>query len=189
MKLLYDHLCDRGHRVVVTREPGGTAIAERIRALLLDPGAREMDSKTEALLYAASRAQHASEVIMPALQDGAIVLCDRYLDSSLAYQGVARGLGVEDVLRLNVWATDELLPDLVVLLNLDPEVGLSRTRGMPDRIEQESIAFHRLVGEAYLDLAKANPSRFTVVDSSLDAEKVQAEVQSAVEPLLAALRS
>jgi len=186
MKMLYDYLCDKGRRIVVTREPGGTAIAERVRALLLDPGAKEMDPKTEALLYAASRAQHAAEVIRPALEEGAIVLCDRYLDSSLAYQGVARGLGVDDVLRLNVWATDELLPDLVVLLSLDPEVGLSRTRGIPDRIEQESLAFHRMVGDAYLDLAKANPSRFAVVDASLEAEKVQAEVQSAVASLIGA---
>jgi dTMP kinase len=187
LKLLHDWLLERGLRVVVTREPGGTAIAERIRALLLDPGAKEMDTKTEALLYAASRAQHVAQVVRPALESGAVVLSDRYIDSSLAYQGVARSLGVEDVMRLNVWATDELLPDLVVLLNLDAEAGLSRTRGNPDRIEQEGIQFHRMVGAAYLDLAKAYPSRFVVVDASLEPEKVHAELIAAVEPLAESL--
>lgn len=184
LKLLHDYLVDRGLRVVVTREPGGTAIAERVRGILLDPRAREMDPKTEALLYAASRAQHIAEIVRPALESGSVVLCDRYIDSSLAYQGVARGLGVEDVMRLNVWATDELLPDLVVLLNLDAGTGLARTRGNPDRIEQEGIAFHRMVGAAYLDLAKAYPSRFVIIDSSLETEKVQTEIQTAVAPLV-----
>jgi dTMP kinase len=189
MKALYDYLSERDHEVVVTREPGGTPIAERIRGLVLDPAAKEMDPKTEALLYAASRAQHAAEVIRPALARGAVVLCDRYLDSSLAYQGVARGLGIDDVYRLNVWGTDELLPDLVVLLNLDPQTGLSRTRGMPDRMEQESVDFHRKVGAAYLELARIYPSRFCVIDASLDAEKVQEEVRHAVSSLLATVQS
>ena len=188
MKLLYDSLVERGQMVSVTREPGGTAISERIRGLVLDPGAKGMDAKTEALLYAASRAQHAAEVIRPALERGDIVLCDRYVDSSLAYQGVARGLGIDDVLRLNVWGTDELLPDLVVLLNLDAATGLSRTRGIPDRIEQEGIDFHRKVGAAYLELARIYPSRYVVVDASLEPEKVQAEVQDAVSSLLTSVQ-
>jgi dTMP kinase len=143
-----------------------------------------MDQKTEALLYAASRAQHVAEVVRPALERGAIVLCDRYVDSSLAYQGIARGLGEEDVMGLNIWATDELLPDLVVLLNVDPEVGLSRTRGDPDRIEAEGIAFHRKVGDAYLALARAYPSRYIVVDASRPPNDVRMEVLSAVGPFL-----
>ncbi|MFN2640567.1 MAG: dTMP kinase [Actinomycetota bacterium] len=187
LKMLHDFLVDLGHRVVVTREPGGTAIAERVRAILLDPGAKEMDPKAEALLYAASRAQHVAQVIRPALDQGAVVLCDRYLDSSLAYQGVARGLGIEDVNRLNVWATDEMIPDLVVLLKLDAATGLARTRGNPDRIEQEGLEFHRAVGDAYLELAKTYPSRFVVVDASNDHEKVHVEIRAAVEPLLRVL--
>ncbi len=184
LKGLHDFLREFGHRVVVTREPGGTAIAERIRNVLLDPAAREMDPKTEALLYAAARSQHATEVIRPALDSGAVVLSDRYIDSSLAYQGIARGLGVDDILHLNVWATDELMPDVVVLLDLDPETGLARTRGNPDRIEQEGIDFHRAVAEAYLTLAKTHPSRFLVVDGSLDQDKVQEEIRRAVWPFV-----
>lgn len=184
MKLLYEWLGSQGHEVVVTREPGGTAIAERIRHIVLDPAAKEMDPKTEALLYAASRAQHVAETIRPSLERGQVVICDRYVDSSLAYQGLARGLGEEDVLHLNVWATDELIPDLVVLLHVDPEVGLKRTQGDPDRMEQESIAFHRKVADAYLLLAREYPSRFAVIDASGSVEQVQGQVRTAILPLL-----
>ncbi len=184
MKLLYEELTNQGHNVVVTREPGGTPIAERIRGIVLDAGAKEMDPKTEALLYAASRAQHVAEVVRPALEAGKVVLCDRYLDSSLAYQGIARGLGEEDVLRLNVWGTDETLPDLVILLHLDPEIGLSRTKGDPDRMEQEDIAFHRKVGEAYLHLARSFPSRFSVIDAGGPADEIHRQVKAAILPFL-----
>ena len=184
MKMLYEALTNGGHTVVVTREPGGTPIAERIRGIVLDAGAKEMDPKTEALLYAASRAQHVAEVVRPALEAGKVVLCDRYLDSSLAYQGIARGLGEEDVLRLNVWGTDETLPDLVILLHLDPEIGLSRTKGDPDRMEQEDIAFHRKVGEAYLHLARSFPSRFSVIDAGGPIEEIHRQVKAATLPFL-----
>lgn len=184
MKQLYEWLRGRGHEVVVTREPGGTPIAERIRHIVLDPGAKEMDPKTEALLYGASRAQHVSEMIRPALDRDAVVLCDRYIDSSLAYQGFARGLGEDDVLRLNVWATDELLPDVVVLLHVDPELGLARTQGDPDRMEQEDLEFHKRVGEAYLQLARSYPSRFSVVDASASVEQVQQQIRTAILPFL-----
>ncbi len=184
LKLLYDALTKQGRDVVVTREPGGTPIGERIRGIVLDAGAKEMDHKTEGLLYAASRAQHVAQVIRPALEQGKIVLSDRYLDSSLAYQGIARGLGEEDVLRLNVWATDETLPDLVVLLHLDPEIGLSRTKGDPDRMEQEDVAFHRKVGEAYLQLARQFPSRFAVIDGTGTIEEVQRQVNAAILPFV-----
>ena len=184
MKLLFDECEKQNRKVVVTREPGGTRIAERIRHVVLDPDCKEMDPKTEALLYAASRAQHVNEVIRPALEDGAVVLCDRYLDSSLAYQGIARGLGEEDVMRLNVWATDETLPDLVILLHIDPEIGLARTKGDPDRMEQEDIAFHRKVGEAYLHLARSFPSRFAVIDASGTVEEVHRQVKTTILPFL-----
>lgn len=184
LKLLHDFLVQQGRSVLVTREPGGTAISERVRNVLLDPGSSEMDSKTEALLYAAARAQHVAQVIRPALEEGTIVLCDRFVDSSLAYQGLARGLGEEDVLQLNRWATDEVLPDLVVLLDIDPEVGLARTEGNPDRIEQEDVAFHRKVAEAYQHLAKQYPSRFATVDGSRGVWVVQAEVQGIVKTFL-----
>jgi dTMP kinase len=184
LKLLYDTLTKQGRDVVVTREPGGTPIGERIRGIVLDAGAKEMDYKTEGLLYAASRAQHVAQVIRPALEEGKIVLSDRYLDSSLAYQGIARGLGEEDVLRLNVWATDETLPDLVVLLHLDPEIGLSRTKGDPDRMEQETVAFHRKVGEAYLQLARQFPSRFAVIDGTGTIEEIRRQVNAAILPFV-----
>lgn len=184
LKGLYEWLVERGREVVVTREPGGTPIAERIRHILLDTASKGMDAKTEALLYAAGRAQHVSEKIRPALDRDAVVLCDRYVDSSLAYQGLARGVGEEDVMRLNVWATDDLVPDMVVLLHLDPEVGLRRAAGDPDRMEQEDMAFHRKVADAYLHLARSYPSRFAVVDASADVQHVQSQIRTAILPLL-----
>ena len=184
LKLLHDGLTEQGREVTVTREPGGTPIGERIRGIVLDAGAKEMDAKTEALLYAASRAQHVEQVIRPALEDGKIVLCDRYIDSSLAYQGVARALGEEDVLRLNIWSTDETLPDLVILLHLDPEIGLSRTKGNPDRMEQEDLTFHKKVGEAYLQLARQFPSRFAVIDGTGSIEEIQRQVRAAILPFV-----
>jgi len=184
MERLKAFLQEFGKDVLITREPGGTAIGERIRALLLDPGAKEMDAKAEALLYAAARAQHVAQVIRPALEEGTIVLGDRFLDSSIAYQGIARGLGDDDIFRLNVWATDEMIPDLVILLNVDADVGLARATGARDRMEQEDLSFHRKVGEAYLQLAKAHPSRFVVVDASESVESVREQVERAVYNVL-----
>jgi len=186
VKLLYDWLTkEQGKDVVVTREPGGAPIAERIRHILLDTQNKGMDPKTEALLYAAGRAQHVSDTVRPALERDAVVICDRYIDSSLAYQGLARGLGEDDVLHLNEWATDELLPDLVILLHLDAERGLERLEGDPDRMESEDVSFHRKVGEAYLHLAREYPSRFAVVDASGTKEQVHTQVRAAVLPFLA----
>ncbi len=184
IKLLHDWLQEQGREVVVTREPGGTPISERIRHVLLDPASQGMDPKAEALLYSASRAQLVSETIRPALERDGVVLCARYVDSSLAYQGVARGLGEDDVLRLNLWATDEMMPDLVILLYLDPAAGLARQRGNPDRIEQEDIAFHRTVGEAYLHLAREYPSRFAVVDASGAVDQIQQQIRTAILPFM-----
>jgi dTMP kinase len=174
---------DGGREVVVTREPGGTPAGERVRALLLDPAA-ELHPRTEALLFAAARAELVERVIRPALERGAVVLCDRYLDSSLAYQGGARGLGLGPVEQVNRFATAGLRPDLVVLLDLDPAHGLGRRSGGRDRIEAQELAFHRRVRQAFLDLAAADPERHIVVDGSAPVPEVAAQVHAAVLPLL-----
>ncbi|HJW35478.1 MAG TPA: dTMP kinase, partial [Actinomycetes bacterium] len=152
LELLRQALEARVDEVVVTREPGGTPAGERVRALLLDPEV-ELGPRAEALLFAAARAELVAEVIRPALERGAVVLCDRYLDSSLAYQGDARGLGRGPVEEVNRFATGGLLPDLVVLLDLDPASGLRRRAREPDRIEAQDLDFHRRVRDAFLDLA------------------------------------
>lgn len=177
-----------GSEPVVTREPGATPIGERIRQILLDPASAGMDPRTEALLYAADRAQHAAEVIRPALGEGRVVISDRYVDSSLAYQGLARGLGVERILELSMWATGDLLPNLVILLDVSTEVGRSRSGsrvGASDRIEQEDEAFHRRVADAYWALARTYPERFAVVDASAHPDAIEAEIRRHVEALLA----
>ncbi|MFP5219864.1 MAG: dTMP kinase [Actinomycetes bacterium] len=189
LRLLAEWLRERGHDVVVTREPGATEAGARLRAILLDPATR-LAPRAEALLYAADRAQHVGQVVRPALRRGSIVLTDRYVDSSLAYQGAGRELERDDVARLSRWATEGLVPDLVVLLDVDPEVGLRRARaeGIPDRIEAESLAFHRRVREGFLDLAAAAPERYLVVDAALPAEQVAALVRTRLEPELPPVR-
>ena len=183
LELLRAALEGRGREVVVTREPGGTPAGERMRAVLLDPGV-ELHPRAEALLFAAARAELVDAVIRPALERGAVVLCDRYLDSSLAYQGVARGLGRDPVEEVNRFATGGLLPDLVVLLDLDPASGLRRRSGELDRIEAQDLAFHRRVRQAFCDLAAANPGRFAVVDGAAPVAEVAAGVQAAALALL-----
>ena len=173
----------RAREVVVTREPGGTPAGERIRALLLDPQV-DLDPRAEALLFAAARAELVERVIRPALERGALVLCDRYLDSSLAYQGGARGLGAGPVSEVNRFATGGVVPDLVVLLDLDPAAGLARRAGDRDRIEAQDLEFHRRVRSAFRDLAAADPGRFCVVDASLPVPEVAARVQAVVLSLL-----
>jgi dTMP kinase len=180
---LAEFLESRGMAVLVTREPGGSGIGERIRSILLDPRHRNMSSKTEALLYAADRAQHVEEVIRPALATGMVVLSDRYLDSSLAYQGLARGLGVHQVLDLNEWAVGSLLPDVVFLLDLRPEQGLERIDA-PDRIEQEGSAFHTRVRDAYRTLSERYPWRFAVIDAARSPDEIEAEIRRRVLALL-----
>jgi dTMP kinase len=171
---------DRGGlEVVVTREPGGTPAGERVRAVLLDPAA-ELHPRTEALLFAAARAELVERVIRPALERGAVVLCDRYLDSSLAYQGGGRGLGRGPVEEVNRFATGGLLPDLVVLLELDPAEGLGRRGGQRDRIERQDLDFHRRVRDAFRALAAADPGRFAVVDATGSVDQVADRVRAAV---------
>src|SRR5437867_1942412 len=164
------YLRSLGLEVLVTREPGGTSAGEQIRELLLDPATGKLDARAEALLFAASRAQTVANVIRPALAEGKVVICDRYVDSSLAYQGWARGLGEPDVLSLNVWATQGLFPDMVILLHLEPERGLARSEDEPrDRMELEGQMFLAKVADAYLRIAEEHPERFVVVDADQEA--------------------
>jgi dTMP kinase len=170
--------------VVLTREPGATPTGQRIRELLLDPTTGGISPRAEALLYAADRAQHVAHVILPALERGAVVVTDRYVDSSLAYQGAGRALELAEVARLSRWATGGLRPDLTLLLDIDPAVGLARIQGLPDRIELESLAFHQRVRQGFLDLAAADPDRYLVVPATDPPEQVHAIVRSRLEPLL-----
>ena len=177
-----EYLRSLGLDVLVTREPGGTAAGEQIRELLLDPGTGKLDARAEALLFAASRAQTVASVIRPALAEGKVVICDRYVDSSLAYQGWARGLGEPDILALNVWATQGLFPDMVILLHLEPELGLARSEDEPrDRMEQEGQQFLAKVADAYLKIAEEHPERFVVVDANHDPATVFDSVREALE--------
>jgi dTMP kinase len=177
-----EYLRSLGFDVLVTREPGGTSAGEQIRELLLDPATGKLDARTEALLFAASRAQTVANVIRPALAEGKVVICDRYVDSSLAYQGWGRGLGEPDVLSLNVWATQGLFPDIVVLLHLEPERGLARTEDEPrDRMEQEGQMFLAKVADAYLRIAEEHPERFVVVDADQEPAKVFDAVREALD--------
>jgi dTMP kinase len=184
MELLRRSLAAEGRDVVVTFEPGGTKVGQQLRNVLLDPGnAEAIADKSEALLYAADRAQHVDEVIRPALERGAIVICDRYIDSSIAYQGLVRGLGADQVRALNRWATGGLLPDKVFLLDFEAERGLERA-GESDRIEQEGLDFHRKVREAYRFLAERYSSRFVVLDGDRPPRAIAADVRRRIEPLL-----
>lgn len=165
-----------GYQIVRTREPGGTPIAEQIRNVILDKNNVAMDQRTEALLYAASRRQHLVEKVWPALKEGKIVICDRYLDSSLAYQGGARGLGVDNILQVNSFATEGTFPDLTLLFDIDPEIGLARIAANADRevnrLDLEKIEFHNKVRNTFLELAKRYPERFVVIDASQSRENV-----------------
>lgn len=179
LDLLERRLRADGRKVERTREPGGTDIGERIRSLVLEHGQGEVDPRTEALLFAASRAAHVTQRILPALESGATVLCDRFVDSSIAYQGVGRGLGADDVAGLNAWATQGLRPDLTVLLDVDPEISTARRAargGASDRMESADSEFHRRLRRAFLDRAAEDPARYLVVDAAGAAEDIHAAV-------------
>ena len=166
----------RGREVVVTREPGGTDLGTEIRRLVQN-GPEDVDARTEALLYAADRAYHVATVIAPALERGAVVLGDRYIDSSLAYQGAARSLGVDEIASLSAWATRGLYPSLTFLLDLPPEVGARRRTDAPDRMERESMDFHERVRHEYLRLADAEPDRIVVIDAVGTVDEVFSEIR------------
>ncbi|MGA1479642.1 MAG: dTMP kinase [Candidatus Nanopelagicales bacterium] len=182
-RALADYLEARGHRVRRTREPGGTPAAEAVRAILLDPDNAGLDDRAEALLFAAARGDHAARVIRPALDAGEIVISDRYLDSSVAYQGVARALGAERVADLSLWATGGLVPDLTIVLDVDPALGLARVVG-PDRLEAEPVEWHERVRQAFLDIAARTPDRYLVLDGSRPAEDLAVEIAAAVSALV-----
>ena len=177
--------------VLATREPGGTAIGDRVRALLLDPACAEMVGEAEVLLFSAARAQHVGQVIRPHLARGGVVLCDRYADSTLAYQGYGRQLDLATLRVITDFATGGLRPDLVVFLDIDAEAGLGRKQlhanddaSQWNRMEQEALAYHQRVRAGYLQMAAAEPGRWLLVDASQPVEAVQAAVQTRVQALL-----
>ncbi|MGW5263174.1 dTMP kinase [Microbispora sp. NPDC004025] len=183
-RLLAIWLRDQGFDVVQTREPGSTKVGMRLRAILLDAAHQGLSPRAEAMLYAADRAEHVEKVIRPALQRGSTVVCDRYVDSSLAYQGAGRSLDKEDVARINRWATGGLVPDLTVLIDVPPAVGLRRMASPADRIEAEPLEFHERVRREFRALAAADPDRYLVVDGTLDQREVTRLIQDRVREIL-----
>lgn len=184
MGMIVDWLVQRDLDVVSTHEPGGSPIGVEVRRILLSPEGHSPSPRTEALLYAAERAEHVASVVRPALGRGAVVVCDRYIDSSVAYQGVGRGLGAETIEQISLWATERLAPHLTVLLDVDPATALARSGDPADRLESEPLDFHTRVRHAFLDLAARAPHRYAVVDASRSAVDVHRDVVAAVEPLL-----
>lgn len=179
VKMLADVLDSRGIQYILTREPGGTDFAEKIRAILKDTSLNKVLSlKTEALLFQSARAQHVFEKIRPALELNKVVICDRFADSSTVYQGIARNLGKAEIEALNKFSTDDLVPDLTLLLDLDPEIGLSRAHirencsTQKDRFEEQDLSFHIKIRESFLQLAADNPQRFRVIDASQEAATI-----------------
>jgi dTMP kinase len=187
------HLTDKGYQCLSTREPGGTDIGMRIRQILLDPAACQMDPLAELLLYMADRAQHLAERVIPALNDGTIVLCDRYCDATLVYQGVARGLGSDLIAQMHRLTFNDLKPDLTLLLDLPPEIGLQRAWGQINsggrsdaetRFERETLSFHATVRAGYLELAGLEPQRFKVIDAAQSERQVRRALIDAINPYL-----
>jgi dTMP kinase len=183
-RMLAIWLREQGFDVVATREPGATKVGMRLRALLLDTAHAGMSPRAEALMYAADRAEHVASVISPALARGAVVITDRYIDSSLAYQGAARGLRTEDVAWLSRWATGGLVPDLTILLDLPPQAGLGRRARSADRLEAEPSEFHERVRAGFLAQARAEPERYLVLDATRPAAELTVEIQDRVHDLL-----
>lgn len=192
IKWLYEKLQNEGFDILLTREPGGTPISEKIRNIILDNENTALDPRTEALLYAASRRQHLVEKIWPALNKGQIVLCDRYLDSSLAYQGGGRNLGLQNILDINLFATENTYPDLTIFFDVSPEIGLSRLsqdkKRVADRLDNESKSFHDIVYQTFIKVADKYPDRIVKIDASKPIEVVQEEAYKAVIKKLNGLR-
>lgn len=185
VKHVAEFLKRRGHDCFITREPGGTKIGEKIRSILLDPKSKDMDPMTELLLYIADRAQHINGLVKPLLIEGKTVLCDRYYDATVAYQGFARNLDISFIKKLHKFVFEDLKPDMTILLDLLPETGLSRAwkqidngtrEGIETRFEEEKISFHKKVREGYLELARLEPKRFRVIDASMDEIQVREEI-------------
>jgi dTMP kinase len=182
IEALSAYLREQGYEVLITREPGGTAISEAVRGILLDPAYKEMKPETELLLYASARAQLVGEVIGPAVDAGKAVISDRFVDSSVVYQGIARGLGVETVYEVNRPAIGAYMPDVTILLDLPAEVGIARKKNQAelDRMEQESLEFHKKVAEGYRTLAKRDPERIQTIDATLPIDTICDMIKSKV---------
>ena len=183
IKMLEEYLLKNDINYYLTREPGGTNLSEKIRSVILDKNNSEMTDECEALLYAAARVQLLKQVIKPKLDQGQLVLCDRYVDSSLAYQGYARGLGVEFIEKINDFAIKNFTPNYTVFLNLPPEQAFLRKGGVDigDRVELSGMEFHKKVYQGYLDLAKKYPQRFIVIDASGEKEQTHSKIISALK--------
>ena len=190
MSMLESRLKEKGIRYTATREPGGIRISEMIREIILDRSNTEMDARTEALLYAAARRQHLVQVIEPALQEGRVVLCDRFIDSSIAYQGAGRGIGTEDVREINRFAIGNVMPELTLLLDLPAEEGLARIERNRDkgrevnRLDAESLAFHRTVQKEYAAIAENEPDRVIRIDASGTLEETAEKAWTALKSRL-----
>lgn len=188
IQMLAENLQKEGYEVVATREPGGIEIAEQIRKVILDPENTAMDPRTEALLYAAARRQHLAEKVKPALEDGKIVLCDRFVDSSLAYQGYARGLGIDEVYSINEFAIENMMPQRTLYFDIAPEVGLERinkNKGREvNRLDMEKLEFHQKVREGYMILAERFKDRIVKVDASKELEAVYEQAEAKIKELL-----
>jgi dTMP kinase len=196
LKRLAKQLRDAGRNCVTTKEPGGTPIGDRVRAILLDPQAEGMDALSELFLLAASRRQNVVELVQPALEKGAIVLCDRFADASVVYQGYGRGLDLQQVIDINDWATNGITPDITLVFDLPEAAGLERARARnatenlmaESRLEGEDLAFHRRVREGYLALATQERERFAVIDAAPPVDEVYAEVVRVLRDRAPALR-
>lgn len=183
---VYEIMKELGYPVIYTREPGGIDIAEQIREVILDPKNTAMDARTEALLYAASRRQHLVEKVLPALEEEKIVLCDRFIDSSLAYQGVGRGIGIEEVYHMNEFAIEGHMPDATIFLSVSLEEGLRRvsTRGKKDRLDGEELSFHKAVAHGYEEVKKKFAKRMVIIDANADVETVFEHTLDAVKGIV-----
>ena len=182
-QLLGDWLDGLGHRVLLTREPGGTDVGALLRRIVLDHATGQLSARAEALIYAADKAEHVDEVVLPALAEGMVVVTDRYVDSLLAYQGAGRVVDVTEIEHVARWATSDLRPHLTVVLDVDPATGLGRA-GDPDRIEIEPLEFHQRVREHFLELAAADPEHYLVVPAGGDADSLHQDIRAGVEPWL-----
>lgn len=183
IQLLQDYLKDKGCETIITREPGGTAISEAVRQIILNKEYKEMCEQTELLLYAAARAQLVNEVIRPALNAGKAVICDRFVESSVVYQGIARGIGIDKVYAVNDYALEGLRPQLTILLDLDAEEGLHRKKNQAelDRMEAEGLEFHQKVVEGYRLLAEREKERIMRISATLPKEDIHAKIVLAIE--------
>lgn len=182
-RLLHDWLVERGETVLLTFEPGDTPVGKELRRIVLDPATGDLSDRTEALLYAADKAEHVDHVVLPALARGEVVITDRYVDSTLAYQGAGRTLDVAEVEAVARWATGDLRPHLTVVLDLAPEAGLGRFDER-DRIEGQSLEFHQRVRQGFLDLAAADPDHYAVLDARAPIDDIAAAIRERIEPML-----